>query len=106
MLELKIDNRPILPVRLIPFVTGWKFSPNVVAGLLSQTNDTYRITFNSYHVDNDGSHHLMRPKEWDTVCSNLDARKQKKSDIGQINNIISGSNDTSGKKLTSNENER
>lgn len=73
MLNIKIDHRQIIPVRLIPFVTGRRFSPDVIASILADDNDIHRVFIASFHLDADGNYQPMLPKEWDTVCSDLDA---------------------------------
>ncbi|MCP5408346.1 MAG: hypothetical protein H6963_03490 [Chromatiaceae bacterium] len=72
MLRLEIDNRPLIPVRMIPFVTGWKFSPDVVASILANCNKIHRVYIPSFHFKPDGDHHPMLAKEWDAIIADLD----------------------------------
>ncbi len=72
MPELAIDNRPILPVRLIPLATGWKLSPDVVVQMLAKSDKWYRVYIPSFHLLPDNSFHPMLPKEWDVFNSDLE----------------------------------
>lgn len=73
MLKIEIDNRIAIPVRLIPFVTGWRLSPDVVVSILAEDNEIYRVCIPSYNIGIDGKYHPMLTKEWDTVRADIDA---------------------------------
>lgn len=83
MLTLKLDNRRLIPVRLIPFITGWWLPPDVVAGILAGTKPNYRISITSYHLNTSGKFHPILPKEWFATCADLDALDQELS-IGEV----------------------
>jgi len=72
MKELSIDNKQIIPVRLIPFVTGWKLSPDVVVKMLSKSDKWNRIYIPSFHLSADNSYQPMLPKEWDVFNDDLE----------------------------------
>ncbi|EXI78529.1 MAG: hypothetical protein AW10_03013 [Candidatus Accumulibacter appositus] len=63
-----ISGREAIPVRAIPYVTGWDVSPDMVAQSLANSSDGVRLdrlTACQYHVD--GSHTPILPKEWDGI---------------------------------------
>jgi len=63
-----ISGREAIPVRAIPYVTGWDVSPDMVAQSLANSSDGVRLdrlTASQYHVD--GSHTPILPKEWDGI---------------------------------------
>ena len=51
MLDLHIDGKRLIPARLIPFITGWKFSPDTVVRILANTEQWHRVFIKSYHLD-------------------------------------------------------
>ena len=55
MPELSIDNRTLIPVRLIPFVTGWKLSPDVVVKMLAKSDKWNRVFIPSFHLSPDNT---------------------------------------------------
>lgn len=72
-LTILIDGRDALPVRAIPYVTGWQFPPNVVAKYLA---DEERYT-NWYiplvaHQLFDDANLQVQPREWDAVVATLE----------------------------------
>ncbi len=71
MSDLTIENRPVIPVRMIPFVTGWKLSPDVVVEMLSKSKKWHRVFIPSFHLMPDNSYQPMLPKEWDVFGSDL-----------------------------------
>jgi hypothetical protein len=71
MTELSIDNRTIIPVRLIPFVTRWKLSPDVVVKMLAKSDKWNRVYIPSFHLSADNTYHPMQPKEWDVFDDDL-----------------------------------
>ncbi len=71
MPDLFIDNQPINPVRLIPFVTGWKLSPGVVVEMLSKPDKCHHIFIPSFLLMPDNSYQPMLPKEWDVFDADL-----------------------------------
>lgn len=54
-------------------MTGWKWSPDVVARILAGQDKTYGITIDSFHLAQDGRYHRMLPKEWDVIRTDLQA---------------------------------
>lgn len=72
-----IEGREAIPVRGIPFVTGWTMSPDVVASSLAQTDRITRLRgVTAYHLsENDVA--PMLPKEWDGVEAELEALSDK-----------------------------
>ncbi len=71
MPELSIDNRTLIPVRLIPFVTGWKLSPDVVVKMLAKSDKWNRVYIPSFHLGSDNSYQPMLPKEWDAFDDDM-----------------------------------
>ncbi|MEF8756424.1 MAG: hypothetical protein V5B60_21210 [Accumulibacter sp.] len=67
-----INGREAIPVRAIPFVTGWDVSPDMVAKSLANSSDglrLYRLTAYQHHAN--GSHTPILPKEWDGIEDRL-----------------------------------
>jgi len=68
---ITIENRQAIPVRLIPFVTGWKFSPDVVARILAKEDKIYVVSITAFHLSPDGNYYEMLPKEWDVFVADI-----------------------------------
>lgn len=66
-----IDNREAIPVRAIPFVTGWTMSPDVVASSLAMTDLITRLREVSAYHWSEGVATPMLPKEWDGIEAEL-----------------------------------
>lgn len=63
-----IGGRETVPVRTIPFVTGWEVSPDVLASSFAHTAKGLRLErLPAYQLHSDGSHTQTLPKEWDGV---------------------------------------
>lgn len=74
-----VDDREALPVRAIPFVTGWMMSPDVVAKALAKTDHWVTRLKNvaAFHLMPDGEYAPMLPKEWDGIESELEILSSK-----------------------------
>lgn len=69
---LRINNKDIIPVRYISYVTGWDVSPDVVAKILSHSETFQRFgELYAYHIQT-GSPVKMLPKEWNVILADLD----------------------------------
>ncbi len=69
---LSINGREAIPVRAIPYVTGWDVSPDMVAQSLANSSDGWRLdrlTAYQYHAND--SHTPILPKEWDGIEDRL-----------------------------------
>lgn len=79
-----IKGRHAIPVRAIPFVTGWSLSPDMVAAWMAHHDEVDRLQdLTAYHLDPDGEPAGILPKEWDGVSAELKALSAKlKSDGG------------------------
>lgn len=67
-IEVVIGGREALPVRAIPYITGWTMSPDMVAAGLAITDLARRLEkIAAYHLLTDGSIAAMLPKEWDAL---------------------------------------
>mgnify|MGYP003381324282 CR=1 FL=1 len=56
-----------LPVRAIPFVSGWVMSPDMVASAFSKTDDARRMRYiSSYRIVNDAAG-AVNARDWDHV---------------------------------------
>jgi hypothetical protein len=73
-LTVILDGKEIIPVRAIPFVTGWLISPDLVAKTLANTDHwTTRLkALTSYHHMDGGKYAPMLPKEWDCIEAELE----------------------------------
>lgn len=62
-----INGREAIPIRALPFVTGWELSPDVLAIALAQDGDwSDRLKrIRAHCLAPDGSHSEMLPKEFD-----------------------------------------
>ena len=70
----QIGQRDALPVRAIPYVTGWTLSPDVVAREFARrmASPFERISnTEAYHL-HDGEAVKVLPKEWDSYVARLD----------------------------------
>lgn len=68
----RIDNREIIPVRHISYVTGWDVSPDVVAKILSHSETFQHFgELYAYHMQT-GAPVKMLPKEWNVILADLD----------------------------------
>lgn len=74
-----IDGKEAVPVRAIPFVTGWMMSPDMVAKALAHTDHwiTRLKDVTAYHITADGEHAPMLPKEWDGIEAELQILSEK-----------------------------
>jgi hypothetical protein len=72
MHRLEIDHRPIIPIRLIPYVTGWSIPPDGLARMLSHRDGFNHVQLKSYHLVSDGSHHPILAKEWDRCLADME----------------------------------
>lgn len=72
---IHVEGREAVPVRAIPFVTGWQsFSPDEVAEGLAHRLESGKLEgLTAYHIANDGSVSAMLPKEWDVIVLGLAA---------------------------------
>ncbi len=62
---IPISHRQAIPVRAIPFVTGWSLSPDKLAAILAGDDMAERMKdLRAYHLVHDGSYSPMLPKEW------------------------------------------
>jgi hypothetical protein len=71
-LAIKVEERDALPVRAIPYVTGWSISPDVVANSFAREAAPFEKLKNTdtYHLVDDRPVKLL-PKEWDRYVANL-----------------------------------
>lgn len=78
-LEVIIENRAALPVRTLPFITGWMLSPDVVAMAFANTDHwvTRLEGVTSYHLMPNGQYAPMLPKEWDIFEADLQILSDK-----------------------------
>ena len=72
---VKVNGREAVPVRAIPYVTGWSLSPDLVVRSFAQPIDSFRRLgdLRAHHISPDGSIGEMLPKEWDGIEDALDA---------------------------------
>ena len=71
---IQINDREALPVRAIPFVTGWSLSPDMVANSLADPDRLGQAKhLRACSLAPDGSHNQMLPKEWLGIMAALQA---------------------------------
>jgi hypothetical protein len=69
-----IGNREAIPVRAIPFVTGWKMPPDKLAWSLAHRDDAETLEgVTAGHLLSNGQIGQMLPKEWDGIVRQIDA---------------------------------
>lgn len=78
MPDLYIDERQLIPVRMIPFSTGWIWSPDVTARILAHQDEHYCVKLDSYYLAADDTPHKKLPKEWDRI----------RADLNNISNLL------------------
>ena len=67
-----IKGREAIPVRAIPFVTGWSMSPEIVASSLAHKDPAPKLReIAAYHLLVDDEFAKVLPKEWDGVEAEL-----------------------------------
>lgn len=74
-LTIEIDGRQAIPVRAIPYITGWNLQPGTLAAALAHSNDVvYRrlSTMTAYQLV-DGAPTAIFPKDWDAIELQLSA---------------------------------
>lgn len=68
-----IQGKEAIPIRALPFVTGWTMSPDVVSTTFAHV-DSWRKNLRAmsvFHLKSDGSYSALLPKEWDGVMAEL-----------------------------------
>ena len=67
-----IDGRKAIPIRALPYITGWTMSPDVVAKKLARDEHwtAMPMDMNAYYKENEG-YRPMAPKEWDGIVADL-----------------------------------
>ena len=69
---MEIDGHNAVPVRKIPFITGWIFNPDMLARVLAGRDGFYRVTIPSFHLSLYGGYAKILQKEWDTLIADLE----------------------------------
>lgn len=70
-----IDGQEAIPIRALPFVTGWSMSPDVVSTTFAHV-DSWRTnlkTISVFHFASDGAYSALLPKEWDGTTAELES---------------------------------
>jgi sirohydrochlorin ferrochelatase len=75
MPDIFINTRQAIPVRLSPFLTGWHFSPDIMARILAARDTFHDVRLSSFHLLPEGTHYPMLPKECDAVIADLTVLK-------------------------------
>ena len=72
---IQVSNREAIPIRAIPFVTGWMMSPDVVAKAFAHTDSwvTKLVEVYAFNLSDDGSYAQTLPKEWDGIIAELES---------------------------------
>ena len=68
-----IDGREAIPIRAIPFITGWRIAADLVVSILAHRDpwELRRTLMSSWHLSADGQYSSMFPKEWDGIAADL-----------------------------------
>ena len=92
---IRINNQDAVPIRAIPFATGWKISPDKL--LLTLAHQEMPIKINdlySYNISENDEYVKILPKEWDNVyavnknLSSMLSRNQFNDDEGYATWIV------------------
>lgn len=70
---IEIDGREAIPVRAIPFVTGWSLDPQELINNFSKVSFLTRLDVVAYSFNDNRTISKILPKEWDGVAVNLKA---------------------------------
>jgi hypothetical protein len=64
-----IEGLEALPIRAIPYVTGWLMTPDMIVKGLAKTGDRIQRLkeVTAYHLAPDGNYASILPKEWDGI---------------------------------------
>ena len=82
---ITIEDREAIPVRAIPFITGWVMSPDNIAASLAH-NDLarkFRDLF-AYHLTSEGRSARLLPREWDVVEEKLEILSHQLETNGKV----------------------
>lgn len=71
------DPREAIPVRALPFITGWNFSPDAIANAFSQTDEARRMRgVRSSRIRENSLTHIA-PVDWEHVKVAMDGLDDK-----------------------------
>ena len=72
-----IDGQEAVPIRALPFLTGWTMSPDVVAQTFAHRDGWITKLENicAFQLSNDDSYAATLPKEWDGILAELEGLK-------------------------------
>ena len=68
-----IEGKEAIPIRALPYVTGWTMSPDVVSTTFAHI-DSWRTNLSAmttFLFKSDGSYSALLPKEWDGIVTEL-----------------------------------
>jgi hypothetical protein len=75
---IKIDGREAIPVRAIPFITGWYYSPDVIVEAFFKKKYKHRLpNLEQYHISPDGSIGKLLQRDWDVYFDMVNAFQDK-----------------------------
>lgn len=77
MNEIIIDGRTAVPIRLIPFMSARRFSPDVLVEMLQKSTKFNRNYIASYYLLPDKSYQKMYPHDWDVINTDLHDLEKK-----------------------------
>lgn len=86
MLNLQIDKRRIIPVRLIPFVTGGHVSPACLTEALAGKIEALRDRFQAQILDSEGNFEPMRESDWDALPRKLSELENERGESKSADN--------------------
>jgi hypothetical protein len=80
-----IESREAIPVRAIPFITGWRMSPDNIAASLANNDFSKKFqNLLAYHLSSDGRPARLLPREWDSVEEELEIFSRKLETTGNV----------------------
>ncbi len=102
-LTFTICGREALPVRAIPYVTGWQMSPDVVARSMAKIEPPPSFpallhSLRAYHLPDDAAVEML-PREWDAAVARLEGYEAelKKQHLDDAIGYAAGRKDSASK---------
>jgi hypothetical protein len=82
---ITIEGREAIPVRAIPFITGWLMSPDNIAASLANNDlgKKFKDLF-AYHLPSNGRPARLLPRDWDAIDADLEILFRPRETNGKV----------------------
>jgi hypothetical protein len=85
---ITIKGREAIPVRAIPFITGWVMSPDNIAASLANNDLSKKFQgLFAYHLSPDGRPARLLPRDWDAINAGLETFFRSPETNGEISHL-------------------